>query len=120
MANITTKEKLNETIFEIVLNSLIFHDCIFGAFANRQYYNKISKRKNKKTDSKIPDFDILAEDPKLCSEILRDTLKENGFANVRVYKRAGVEIIAPHYELRVDGNTILFIYEPIACHSYTP
>lgn len=120
LANITTKEKLNETIFEIVLNSLIFQGCIFfGAFANRQYYNKISKRKNKKTDNKIPDFDVLAEDPKLCSEILRDNLKNNGFANVRVYKRAGVgEIIAPHYELRVDGNTILFIYEPIACHSY--
>ena len=28
------------------------------------------------------------------------------------------EIIAPHYEIKVGKETIAFIYEPLACHSY--
>ena len=28
------------------------------------------------------------------------------------------EIVAPHYDIRVGNETICFIYEPLACHSY--
>ena len=28
------------------------------------------------------------------------------------------EVIAPHYEIKVGKDTIAFIYEPLACHSY--
>jgi hypothetical protein len=39
--------------------------------------------------------------------------------NVKIIKRPGVgEIIAPHYEIRVGNDTIAFIYQPLACHSY--
>ena len=39
--------------------------------------------------------------------------------NVKIIKRPGIgEIIAPHYEIKVDKDTVVFIYEPLACHSY--
>lgn len=119
IANISTKKKLQETIFSLVLNSLINQECIFfGAYANKQYYKKISK-KIKDKNLRIPDFDVLSEEPQKCAAILKEVLTSHGFLNVRVYKRAGVgELIAPHYELRLDKETLLFIYEPIACHSY--
>ena len=57
IANISTKKKLQETIFSLVLNSLINQECIFfGAYANKQYYKKISKKikdKNVKETKKI-------------------------------------------------------------------
>ena len=28
------------------------------------------------------------------------------------------EIVAPHYDIRVGNETVCFIYEPLACHSY--
>lgn len=28
------------------------------------------------------------------------------------------EIVAPHYEIVVGGETVVFIYEPLSCHSY--
>ena len=38
---------------------------------------------------------------------------------VSIRKRKGVgEVIAPHYEVLVNKETIVVIYEPIACHSY--
>merc|ERR1712127_978609 len=38
---------------------------------------------------------------------------------VSVKKKPGVgEIIAPHYEVSVGPETVAFIYEPLACHSY--
>jgi hypothetical protein len=38
---------------------------------------------------------------------------------VKIIKRPAIgEIIATHYEIRVGVDTIAFIYEPLACHSY--
>ena len=37
----------------------------------------------------------------------------------KIVKRKGVgELIASHFEVSVKGETIVFIYEPLACHSY--
>ena len=42
-----------------------------------------------------------------------------GIKRVKVLKKKGVgEIIAPHYEVKVGPETIAFVYEPMACHSY--
>ena len=39
--------------------------------------------------------------------------------NIKIVKRPGIgELIAPHYEIKVNNDTIVFIYEPLACHSY--
>ena len=68
---------------------------------------------------KVPDFDILAEDPKSAATIIKERLEYEGIKKVRFTKKKGVgEIIAPHYELIVDNDTVCFIYEPLACHSY--
>ena len=37
----------------------------------------------------------------------------------KIVKKKGVgETIAPHYEVKFGKETLLFIYEPLACHSY--
>jgi hypothetical protein len=68
---------------------------------------------------KIPDFDVLSEDPMVTAQIVRERLSDIKVKNVKIIKRPSVgEIIAPHYEIRVGNDTIAFIYEPLACHSY--
>jgi len=39
--------------------------------------------------------------------------------NVKIYKKPGFgEIIAPHYEITIEEDTVAFVYKPLACHSY--
>ena len=68
---------------------------------------------------KIPDFDVLAEDPLIVAQIVKERLTDINVKDVKIIKRPAVgEIIAPHYEIRVGNDVIAFIYEPLACHSY--
>ena len=68
---------------------------------------------------KIPDFDVLSIEPRNTARIIKERLTDMGIKKIKIQKRNGVgEIIAPHYEIKVGKETIAFIYEPLACHSY--
>ena len=113
-------KKLQENIFEITLNTLIAEECVFfGAYANKLYYKTIKRKSRKKDISKIPDFDVLSVEPKKTANKLKEKLTNHGYKNVIINKKKGVgEVIADHYEVRIGRETIIFIYEPLACHSY--
>merc|ERR1712127_60104 len=110
---------MEEKIFFIVRNTLIDQGCVFfGAFANRMYLKDLKKIKKKKIP-KIPDFDVLSEDPKAAARILKERLEDSGIKRVTIKEKKGVgEIIAPHYEITVGPESVVFIYEPFPCHSY--
>ena len=68
---------------------------------------------------KIPDFDVLSEEPLIVSQIVKERLNDIGLKKVKIIKRPAVgELIAPHYEIRVGNDVVAFVYEPLACHSY--
>ena len=76
-------------------------------------------KNQRKKNKKIPDFDVLSERPKVAATILKERLEDAGFKKIKISQRKGVgEVIAPHYEITVGSETIAFIYEPLACHSY--
>ena len=90
----------------------------FGAMANNMYLRDIKKFRKKKL-LPIPDFDVLSKDPYTTANIVKTQLKTEGVKNVKIKKHKGVgEIIAPHYDIRINGETVAFIYEPLACHSF--
>jgi hypothetical protein len=67
----------------------------------------------------IPDFDVLSKDPLTSAEIVKERLEDIGVTNVKIVKREPVgEVIPLHYEIKIGKNTIAFIYQPVACHSY--
>jgi len=73
----------------------------------------------KKKLLKVPDFDVLSEEPLLTAQIVKERLGDINIRNVKIIKRDGMgEIIAPNYEIRVGKDTVAFVYFPIACHSY--
>lgn len=112
-------KSVEEKIFMITRETLSSLGCVFfGAFANRLYL-KNTKELKRKPVPKIPDFDVLSEEPERTANILKERLKHSNVHNINIIKRPGVgEIIAPHYEIRYGKETIAFIYEPLACHSY--
>ena len=58
-------------------------------------------------------------DPEILCEITKERLKDVGIKNVTITKRkAAGEIVPEHYEIKVNKDSVAFVYEPIACHSY--
>ena len=106
-------------IYETVKDTMIDLGLVFiGGFAS-SLYGKYMPKEQQQYIQKVPDFDVLADDPKLATTIIKERLNAVGFKNIKIYKNPGVgEIIAPHYEVVVNNDTVCFIYEPVACHSY--
>ena len=106
-------------LYHLVKQSFIDQGVIFfGGYAASLYSSYMPKKFRKQVQS-IPDFDVLSIDPENTITVVKERLHDAGFKDIRVIKKPGIgEIVAPHYELRVGKETIAFIYEPLACHSY--
>ena len=114
--NIDINEK--KYIYNTIKNAIIDQGLVFfGGYASSLYGNYMPK-KLKKQILNIPDFDVLSTEPEHSAIIISERLKQAGL-NSKIKKRPGIgEIIAPHYEIIIDKDTVVFIYEPLACHSY--
>jgi hypothetical protein len=108
-----------DIIYENVKNTLINQGVVFfGGFALSLYSRYMPKQTQKKLQ-KIADFDVLSNEPETTAEIIKERLKDIDVKNVKIIKHDPVgEIVPVHYEVRVGNDSIVFIYKPIACHSY--
>jgi len=111
--------KAENDIFTVTRNTFIKEGGVFfGAYANKFYIRRMKSIKRQHIPS-IPDFDVLFENPEKIAKKLISNLNNIGIKNIKVKKHDGIgEIIAPHYEIKVADETIAFLYEPLACHSY--
>lgn len=109
----------SEIIYETVKNTLINQGVVFfGGYAISQYSEYMPKNLRRKVEH-IPDFDVISRDPKTTCEIIKERLKDKKISGVKIIKHDAIgEVIPEHYELRVDKDTIAFLYKPVACHSY--
>lgn len=106
-------------IHHIIKKSLIDQGVVFfGGFANALYAQYMPKKYRNQLQE-IPDFDVLSTNPRMTATIVEERLKDENIKNVKIIKHENLgEIIASHYEIRVGKETVCFIYEPLACHSY--
>lgn len=115
-----TKEK---QLYYIVRDSFIDQGLVFfGGYASF-LYSTYMPAKQQKMFQKLPDFDVLAEEPEQAAMLLKERLEDFDYTGIKITKHDGIgELVAPHYEIRVKINnieeTIAFIYKPLACHSY--
>jgi hypothetical protein len=113
-------DKTNEDeIYENVKNTLVNQGVVFfGGYAISLYSQYMPKNLQKKLE-KIADFDVISHEPKRTAEIIVERLKDVGINKAKILYHAPIgEIIPEHYEVRIENDTVAFIYKPIACHSY--
>lgn len=112
-------KKSGKKIFQIVRDSFIDQGLVFfGGYANLLYSRYMPENVRKKIKA-IPDFDVLSEDPLKSAILVREKLNKNNFQDVKILKAKELgEVIPNHYEIKVNNDTVAFIYETIACHSY--
>ena len=108
-----------DIIYKTVKKTFIDQGVVFfGGFAHMLYSQYMPKNLRKKLKN-IPDFDILAEEPYKTAVMVKERLGYEDIKNVKIIKHEGLgEVVAPHYEIRIEKDTLAFIYEPLACHSY--
>ena len=120
MRDFTGNPELNDTLYNLVKDTMINEGVVFiGGYAS-SLYSRYMPPAQKKQLLHVPDFDVLAEDPKATAFNLKEKLEEAGFKNVKINKKPAVgnEIIMTHYEVVVDNDTLCFIYEPSGCFSF--
>lgn len=111
---------IENSLYNVVKNSIIKQKLVFiGGYASSLYAKYMNKDEHEKLEDNNPDFDALSEDPEKSANLIRKDLENAGFSKVKINKKTGIgKIIAPHYEIVVDKDTVCFIYEPLGCHSY--
>lgn len=105
-------------IYHILRGTFISNKCVFfGGFA-AAVYSRYMKRKGVRDMFYEPDFDVISTDPHGVAGKTVKMLKSRGYAaDTRVHAAAG-EIIPEHIEVLVGGESVAFIYHPMACHNY--
>lgn len=109
----------SEKLYFTLRNSLIELGVVFfGGYAS-SLYSRYMPATHAKTLKKIPDFDVLAEDPQKTALIVQERLQDAGFRNIQQIHHAAIgEIVPEHIEIRYGKELLVFIYSPIACHNY--
>jgi len=108
-----------EKIYFLVRDSFIDQGVVFFGGYAASLYSRYMPKKMRRIVQKIPDFDVLSENPTKCAEIVKDTLREKGVKHVRLVQHTALgEVVPEHIEVVVGKETIAFIYRPISCHSY--
>ena len=109
----------SESIYDLAKDSFVDQGAVFLGGYGTSLYSKYMDKDKRHQVSKIPDFDVLAEDPAKCAAIVKDKLTDAGFKGVKLVQHTSIgEVIPSHVEINVRGDMIALIYKPIACHSY--
>ena len=118
-SNHREKELAESDVYHIVRDVFIKNRAVFfGGYANILYSRYMPKHQ-RRIVQKIPDFDVLSEEPRdLCEAVVRE-LTAHKYTGAKYTKHAGVgEVISEHYDIRIGDEVIAFLYKPLACHSY--
>jgi hypothetical protein len=114
-----SSEHLEEDIHDVIRNTLISMDAIFiGGYACT-LYSEYMTDKDKRKVKKTADFDVIMEDIEKAAIILKERLEEKIQKKIVMVQHAEIsEIIPRHIEIKIDDDSVAFLYEPIACHNY--
>ena len=110
---------ISEEVYVLTRDSFIDQGLVFLGGYGTLMYSKYMPENQQKQIEKIPDFDVLAESPIKAATITKDRLQDAGYKKVQLIQHTAIgEVIPEHVEIIVNGDTVAFLYKPIACHSY--
>ena len=111
--------EIEKDIHIVIRDSLISLGAIFiGGYACTLYSKYMPEKQKRKID-KIADFDVILEDIDKGALIVKEQLEKTINEKITLVQHAEIdEIIPRHIEIKIGDNSVVFIYEPIACHSY--
>jgi len=114
--NKANEKKDNEKIFTLIRESLVHQEVVFfGGYAASLYTKYTGDLYNRR----VPDFDVISEDPEKCANVIKQQLDEAGIVGVKIIRHDNLDDVIPeHYEVVIKGQRVLLIFKPIACYNY--
>ncbi len=115
-----THKPLPEKMFFATRDCLIDQGVVFfGGYAASLYARYMPDTNQRMSVNRVPYFDVLAESPDRCANVLKDILHENRIRHVKLIQHTSIgEVVPDHIEVVAENTTIAYIYRPISCHSY--
>jgi len=115
----TSSKEEGEQLYYIVRDCFIEQGVVFfGGYAS-SLYSRYMEEKQKRFLRKVPDFDVLSDEPDRCALIVQERLQDKGFTNIHTVEHAAYDDVIPrHIEILVGKQSVGFIFEPIACYNY--
>ena len=110
---------IEEDIHIVIRDTLISMDALFiGGYAC-SLYSEYMKDNEKRKVEKTADFDVIVEDVEKAAIILKERIEDKIGKKIVMIQHAEInEIIPKHIEIKIDDDSVAFLYEPIACHNY--
>lgn len=82
-------------------------------------YSRYLKNKEREYLNENPVFDILSTSPDKTAKLIKDNLEAADIRDVSIEKKPSVsEYLSTHYEIKVGSQPVVYIFKPLACHSY--
>ena len=112
-------KNIEEDIHIVIRDTLISMDALFiGGYACSLYSEYMTDSERHKVE-KTADFDVIVEDVEKAAIILKERIEDKIGKKIVMIQHAEInEIIPKHIEIKIDDDSVAFLYEPIACHNY--
>ena len=115
----TIDDTNSSKLYYLIRDSFIEQGVVFfGGYAG-SLYSRYMPSTEKRIIRSTPDFDVLCENAELSTSIISQKLRNSEYTDIEVKTHESIgEVIPMHYEIIVNGETLAFVHEPLACHNY--
>jgi len=111
------KDKIQDVIKNVASSSsdkLV----LIGGYAF-SLYSRYLKNQERAYLTENPVFDILSTTPDKTANRIKEKLEEADIRDVSIEKKSSVsEYLSTHYEIKVGSQPVVYLFRPLACHSY--
>ena len=115
------KDKIQDVIKSVAaLSSSSSSDklVLIGGYAF-SLYSRYLKNQEREYLIENPVFDILSTTPDKTAKLIKEKLEAVDIRDVSIEKKPSVsEYLSTHFEIKIGSQPVVYLYKPLACHSY--
>ena len=115
------KDKIQDVIKSVAaLSSSSSSDklVLIGGYAF-SLYSRYLKHQERAYLTENPIFDMLSFNPDKTAKLIKEKLEAADIRDVSIEKKPSVsEYLSTHYEIKIGSQPVVYLFKPLACHSY--
>jgi hypothetical protein len=114
------KDKIQDVIKSVAAASTSSSDklVLIGGYAF-SLYSRYLKNQERAYLTENPVFDMLSSSPDKTAKLIKEKLEAADIRDVSIEKKPSVsEYLSTHYEIKIGSQPVVYLFRPLACHSY--
>lgn len=114
------KDKIQDVIKNVAAMASSSSDklVMIGGYAF-SLYSRYLKNQEREYLTENPVFDMLSFSPDKTAKLIKEKLEAADIRDVSIEKKPSVsEYLSTHYEIKIGSQPVVYLFRPLACHSY--